>query len=190
LAEGKIAGWVGLGILLGSLSAASSPLWTYWRKIPDKEIVHQVANEKDFYYAHTSLMTYLRRDRTQPFPLHNWAAFGRKQRPSDQPLIHGNIGFMGYFAPLELVIIDRPALADPYLARRPCLWPWRIGHFDRDIPSAYVEAVRAVLRGQQSPTVDALYRDVSLVTRGPLFDGQRWKAIARLNLGWTTASTP
>ena len=76
-------------------------------------------------------------------------------------------------------------LADPLLARLPAIrrLNWRIGHFSRLIPEGY-EATLA--SGQNQLTDQALaryYDQLSLITRGDLWDANRLREIWHMNLG-------
>ncbi len=50
-------------------------------------------------------------------------------------------GFVGYFAGPDVHIIDIYALGDALLARLEVVdyKPWRIGHFQRDLPNGYID---------------------------------------------------
>jgi tetratricopeptide (TPR) repeat protein len=119
-----------------------------------------------------------------PWPDHEWAAIGRERRELGHAVdIESAVGFLGFFAGPEMHIVDRPALADPLLARLPAARGWRIGHFFRVIPNGYIET----LASGQNEICDerlALYYDkLSLVTRGDLFAGNRLAEIWKLNTG-------
>ncbi len=81
--------------------------------------------------------------------------------------------------------IDPCALTDPLLARLPVRNDsnWRIGHFERRIPTGYEESI---IKGENLLVDTAIrqYWDViRKATRGPLFSFERLKAIVRMNLG-------
>jgi len=110
--------------------------------------------------------------------------------------VRGAIGFFGYYAGPGLHVLDYHALGDPLLARLPAvdrdpllaeLFPrlaarkWRIGHFVRRIPEGYVETLATGRNAIRDPDLAAYYDRLALVTRGPLLDPARLRAIWDLN---------
>jgi arabinofuranosyltransferase len=81
--------------------------------------------------------------------------------------------------------IDSCALADPLLARMPakCDSDWRIGHFEREIPSGYEQSILKDQNLLTDPAVRDYWQVIRDATRGPLLSLKRLKAIVRLNLG-------
>jgi hypothetical protein len=57
--------------------------------------------------------------------------------------------------------------------------PWRIGHFHRPLPEGYLESLRDPSVRIADPRVAALRADLDRITRDPLADPERWRAIAR-----------
>jgi hypothetical protein len=51
------------------------------------------------------------------------------------------------------------------------------------IPPGYLKTVKSDSNQLQDPALAALYDDLKLATRGPLFSKERWRAIWRLNRG-------
>jgi arabinofuranosyltransferase len=105
--------------------------------------------------------------------------------------ITGAIGFAGFAAGPNVVIIDPHALADAWLARRP---PddekeWRIGHLPRRVPDGYLRARRTGDTSELAPALRAEYERVRLVVSGPLWNGRRARAIVELGLGLAPANT-
>lgn len=96
-----------------------------------------------------------------------------------------NIGMIGYYAGPDVHIVDPYALADPLLARLPIAAGegWGIGHFARVVPKGYARAVVDGPDALEDKGIAALYADVWLVTRGPIFSPARWGAIWRLATG-------
>jgi arabinofuranosyltransferase len=94
----------------------------------------------------------------------------------------GVIGMTGYFAGPDVHIVDFFALSDPLLARRPADPRSRIGHFRRRIPAGYIDSIRRRRNLIESPRIARYYDDLVLVTQGPLWTRERWRAIVRLNL--------
>lgn len=145
---------------------------------------HGIADERGYYFQYASLWRALR---GEVMPSHPWIRDGIRGRESGyRVLVVPNIGFYGYYAGPSLHIIDPLGLADPLLARLPVRTDthWRIGHFERAIPAGYRETV--VDPGGEvhlsDPELAELYRRIAIITRGPLFSGERFREILRLNL--------
>jgi arabinofuranosyltransferase len=97
-----------------------------------------------------------------------------------------SIGVYGFYAGPNVHIIDRWALTDPLLARIPPQRQvkWVIGHLSRVIPKGYVTAIYTGHPHLDDPNLSIYYEKLALITRGALFDPQRWLEIARMNLGF------
>jgi len=97
----------------------------------------------------------------------------------------GLLGSAALYAGPGTHYIDSCALADPLLARLPAKYDqgWRIGHFERQIPSGYEQSI---LKGENlltDPATRDYWEVIREATRGPLLSPIRLKAIVRLNLG-------
>jgi arabinofuranosyltransferase len=149
-----------------------------------------IADERAYYYPRTGLLAVLSARRAiaragLPVPPSLGALHGQAFAASPQPISMGDeIGFFGYFADQKL-IVDRWALADPFLARIPFRADgrFRVGHYRRTPPPGYLESRVAGRNLVTDPALHARYDDVQRVTTGPLFAGARWRAIWRLHLG-------
>lgn len=95
------------------------------------------------------------------------------------------IGYRGFFSPRDLIIIDPNALSDPLLARLPVrdFEHWRIGHFNRNIPSGYLQARQNDDVSAMNPSLALYYQKLRLVTSGDLLDPDRLDAIIGFQLG-------
>jgi arabinofuranosyltransferase len=95
------------------------------------------------------------------------------------------IGYLGYYAGPKLHIIDMFAIADPLLARLPVRTDktFRIGHFKRDIPPGYEQTFRDGRDDLKNASLIKYYDQLRLVIDGPLWTGERWSAIWKLNTG-------
>jgi arabinofuranosyltransferase len=105
-------------------------------------------------------------------------ARGLEKRPDDV-VIWSSVGLAGYYAGPAVHIIDRNALADPLLARLPPQPGWRIGHFVRAEPAGYFESCKQRQNLIEDPGMRALYDDVLMLTRAPVFTPGRFAAIWR-----------
>jgi arabinofuranosyltransferase len=101
------------------------------------------------------------------------------------------IGFAGFYAGSGVHVVDTLALADPFLSRLPMVRRapppfaargknWRIGHFERTIPSGYLSTLATGTNRLEDPALRRLWDDVALATRAPLLARGRASAIARL----------
>jgi arabinofuranosyltransferase len=145
---------------------------------------NRIVDEITWYYHGSSLLDRVRRGPGEPFPRHPWFVAGLAFAASPQRItVRQTIGYFGFAARLDQIVVDHHAIADPFLARLPVLWgTWRPGHLLRDLPAGYGASLRDGVNRLTEPAQRALYDDVVLVTRGPLFTSARWRAIVRLNL--------
>jgi arabinofuranosyltransferase len=143
--------------------------------------VSGVADERSFDYPNTGL---LRWTREQPLPTGTWVDQGVAIHNRHDAVVRANIGLYGYFAGPTLHIVDAYALSDALIARIPASRPWRIGHFQRPVPDGYLDSIRAGTNLIVDPQVSDLYREIKLITQGPIWSRSRWRAIRRINLGW------
>lgn len=83
--------------------------------------------------------------------------------------------------------IDNCALADPLLARLPAKENphWRIGHFYRQLPTNYKESIEQGKNLIIDQKTAHYWESIRTVTRGALFDKNRFVEIVKLNLGLT-----
>jgi len=142
--------------------------------------VSGVADERSWDYPNAGL---LRWTRERPLPAGDWAQYGRALHGQPRVVVRANIGLFGYFAGPTPHIIDAYGLSDPLLARLPARQPWRIGHFERDLPDGYEQTVQTGMNHIADPQVAALYDDLKLITQARLWNRARWRAIWRRNLG-------
>ena len=133
-----------------------------------------VADEQRYYLLATGLF-----HGAHP-PRHVNYRSGTQLREGDV-IVARAIGFLGYGAADRATVIDPIALADPFLARFPAAHDpsWRVGHIRRALPAGYEESVRTNECTMEPALCDA-WRDVRLVTRGPLFDEARRAALWRV----------
>ncbi len=140
-----------------------------------------IADERGFYFQSTGLV---KGRRGINFPQHGWRDLGLRWQAEGQKLvIYGNVGLTGYYAGPHVHIVDFYALTDAFLARLPIRVQdgWRIGHFGRNVPPAYVQSLERGRNEFFDPAFSQLYEDVTLITRGPIWSVARWRAIIRNN---------
>lgn len=151
---------------------------------------HGVADERAWYYPSTGLLPVLaQRDRIAaqglPTPPEPGAVEGQLDGRTPGVAVSEQIGLYAAFAGPDLHVVDVYALADPLLARLPYrpTGPWRAGHYRRPLPDGYLASIATGQPRIRDPQVAALYADVLLLTRGPLFTRARWTAILRQRAG-------
>jgi arabinofuranosyltransferase len=145
---------------------------------------HGVADERAFYYPRMGLMSQLTE---KAIPGSNYS--GRKwvYDPNDAIRIKlvGLLGVIGYQFGPNVHVVDRFALADPLMPRLRLVntQNWRIGHFKHVIPAGYLVTLQTGANQIEDPGLAAYYDKLRLVTRGDLWDRQRWVEIFKLNTG-------
>jgi arabinofuranosyltransferase len=172
-----VVGIFALGILGQSLPYASDS--SYEDQSIDR---NGIANERGFRYQDWGL---LRISRNQllpdsPFAHGQWEYEGIKDLK-----VSGAIGLEGYNQGPNVHILDIMALADPLLARLPATDPihWRVGHIERAIPEGYVETLISGQNSLEDPDLRVYYDYLTIVTKGPLWSGERLKTIFDFQLG-------
>ena len=108
-----------------------------------------IADERFVYYPDTGLLAALRRH-AAPHP--GSELKGRQMAEFGVVVVsRDTIGFFGYGAGPSVHVVDVFALSDPLLARLPARRPWRIGHFHREPPAGYLDALAAERAGLSDP---------------------------------------
>ena len=147
-----------------------------------KVVIFNVSNEKGIYYPMTGL--WLARKGIDVPAIHFWAAEGQLARQNqDKIAIKGAVGFFGFYAGPNVHVIDIFGLCDPLLARLPPSRVWRVGHLERTLPQGYLESIKQHKNLLADKKLSSLYELLRLITRGDLFDANRWRAIWLLNFG-------
>jgi arabinofuranosyltransferase len=184
--------WAAAAIVIGSLFVTDAPPMLSPASFGAGEQMVEyrgVTDERRFYYPSLGLQRHLG---VGGQPDENpWAEAGRRTRPRvtspsrpapEVVVAAKNVGLFGYYAGPAVHIVDRHALCDPLLARLPALTPWRIGHFERDLPAGYLEGWRTGTNALADPGLHAYYESIRRVTQGPLWSGERWLDLIRINL--------
>ena len=103
-----------------------------------------------------------------------------------RPFSYKNIGaFVFYAHRPSWHVVDLFGLAEPLLARLPTIDSerWRIGHFERRFPDGFMQAVQNGDTSGMQPDLARYTEALLRVTRGPLFDRERWADIVAFSLG-------
>lgn len=152
-----------------------------------------IANERAFYGPRVrASWVWARRDvvrqRGDPTPPYERGIEGRDvARGGYGRALVVQAGYFGYFAGPGVYVVDRLALTDAFVARIPYVTTstgrWRVGHYERAVPDGYNEMAASGQPAFGDPKVDAAFSAVALVTRGPLWAPERWRAIWALHTG-------
>ena len=138
-----------------------------------------IADERGFYFQSYGLMALADSDRLQQ---RDWTLSGRTRSVT---IVCGGLGFKGIELGPAGHLIDECGLGDPLLARLPAerTGKWRIGHFERQLPTDYRESVERQANLLSDPRTHAYYESIRTITRGNLNSLDRFREIARMNLG-------
>jgi arabinofuranosyltransferase len=139
-----------------------------------------ISDEMFWHYPYTNLKFLLRETS------HPWERTGKMLSENGTRVsVEGGIGMLGYSAGPKVHIIDYLALADPLLARLPIDNPqnWRIGHFGRALPEGYRETIESGENRIRDPALAEYYLQLRLITSGPIWSAERWRAIWMMNTG-------
>ena len=140
---------------------------------------HGITDQRRLYSDATRLVT----QRTAPVEQGSWSVRGMGFRDKGTRVVEfGIIGMTGFFAGPSVHFVDPFALADPLLARRPADPRSRIGHFERRVPAGYLDSIRSGRNRIENARIARYYDDLVLITQGPIWSRDRWRAIVKLNL--------
>lgn len=185
----RVSGQTGTAMLVAILALGLVPLRSPLTSGPDYGDrinyigKYGICDERAFYYHGTGL---LRAASHGWLPTHSRVGLGRSAHEScERVVVNQSVGMYGFYAGRDVHVVDQMGLGDPLLARLKPELPedWRIGHLQRAIPEGYVETLRTGRNCLADPNLAEYYDKLELVTRGPLFDPQRLRAIVELNLG-------
>lgn len=177
-----------VGLVIGSLlilRTASAPVVGFVFEVPC------VGDERLRFYHATGLLNGMGHE---VWPNHFFRRKGEYARQhGPRVLVDGYVGFLGFYAGPEVHIIDLIGLPDPLLARlpgltrgnfnRPGFAAWLPGHVPRRLPEGYVESIELDENRIRDPHLAEYYDKIRRITRGPLWDRQRWIAIWKIHLG-------
>jgi arabinofuranosyltransferase len=157
-----------------------------WSGLEDYTFDDGVADERAYYFKTASLFAYINNKPELAFPNLKWTRSGlSKKKDPNKIWVIKNIGFDGYWSGINSTIVDSYALSDPFLSRQPIskVIPWRIGHFERDVPEEYLKSLETKTNCFTDPKQAELYNLVCQATKSDkLFTKERFKAILKLNL--------
>ena len=178
------------GAALASLGAVCVTGWPAWATRPASDTrleedtifdQHGIIDERRMYYFELGLLS----------PTRALPTFGQLEQFAfpggrDEPwwLLNSAVGEVGFNAGADGHVVD-PMLCDPLVARLPARNPnnWRIGHVLRRIPEGYWESLRDDANRIHHPGLRRYYEALRLLTRAPLFDGDRLAALFEMAVG-------
>ncbi|MEI7939528.1 MAG: hypothetical protein WCK27_22820 [Verrucomicrobiota bacterium] len=193
----RAAAWTALATTAAYLwLIPATPLltpWTYGRDLNSWEPL--MAYLKEFYIIgiqdsragaySTTLAAWWRNEQRAPCSVE----FGRRDgedmhRSSDKVVLRGPVGMCGYYAGLNIHIVDSMGITDPFLSHLPSVWLFTPGQFIRDRPDGYLEHLRDGVTPIRDPQLNQYYEQIELLTRSrDLFSLPRLKTIVAFNLG-------
>jgi len=142
--------------------------------------VNNVMDERRYYYESSGL---LKGRRGQQRPDSALVDDGIElRRGGERVVVRDGIGFTGYFAGPDVHIVDTYALSDPLLARLPAQRGTRTGHYRRDLPAGYLESLSSGRNQIEDSDLAAFYDRLRLIVSGPLWSGERLRAVTGLLL--------
>ena len=185
--QGRITGRIlGAALAVYAVAYPHTPVKTPL-DFENREMVLGVADERGHYFGTSSLWQYIVNNDEACFPPHRWSREGRRLAESDEICVEKNtVGYFGYWAGLDKIIVDPLALTDPLLARLhiPKTTHWRIGHFEREIPEGYMESLATGRDAITDPGINEFNKKIKIITRSDkLLTRERIATIIAMNLG-------
>lgn len=131
-----------------------------------------IADERAAYHLGRGLLTG-NRDRFVDVPV--WPQVSGPAKRIDCTC--GGLGQRALAAGPAVYLVDPCGLTDPLLARLPVRRDqrWRIGHFERRIPTDYLETREDPDRKLVDPGLERYRRALETITMGPLWRAERWR---------------
>jgi len=167
---------VGIGVLVLGLIGVNATILSDTSYLDRRIPGDGIADERGYYYQTYGLLTAERTTFLEP----KWEIGERKVG-----VICGGLGFEAIFQGPATHYIDSCGLSDPLLARLPAKRDpaWRIGHFDRQIPTNYEASVLNEKNLLTDEKTSVFYDSIIKITRSPLNSHERFREIVRFNLG-------
>lgn len=138
--------------------------------------LHGVTDERGYYYDKG--LGLLSRHRRDPVADHANNPFqGRRV------VMWNMMGYASFVAPRETHMIDLYGLGDPILARLPNEQKVVPGHYRRSIPVGYLRTLAEHENHIEDPALRAYWDKLHLVQAGPIWSGERLRAVLGFLLG-------
>jgi len=125
-------------------------------------------------------------------PHHDWLVDGKILAKRADVKIHMGgakggeaIGYFGFGAGPNKVIVDYVGLGDPLLARLPPVYTHveKSGHHYRYVPRGYIRSLRLERNEIADPNLRTFYARLASITRGDLFSLKRLARVININTG-------
>ncbi|MEE2776953.1 MAG: hypothetical protein VYE73_09355 [Acidobacteriota bacterium] len=175
---------LGLGLV-----AVASPFHP-WNPFADRHAGASslgVVDERAFYSEHatpeTCVVALLA---SGECPDHPWLLDGKKFAESEESIaLTRNVGFFGWRAGVDKIVVDELGLTDPLLARMPPRESTgsRSGHVLRQIPQGYLETLVEGEGHIADPDLRRYYEVLGILTRDPVFSPARLRTVVDFQLG-------
>ncbi len=135
-----------------------------------------IADERGYYFHRYGLVA---------APQNTFAQPAWEMNERSVSVLCGNLGFTGIDKGPGAHLIDDCGLADPLLARLPAerTRKWRIGHFQRQLPTDYQESIEQDANVLADDRTRTYYESIRTITRGKLNSLDRLREVVRMNLG-------
>lgn len=173
-----LAGLAVLGLLVARTAVAP---------LTSSREMQSVGDERVRFYHATGLTNALFSNRT--WPDHFFRRKGEYVHRHGPPLVvDAYVGMLGYYAGPGIYVVDLMGLPDPLLSRLPGRFrddrtTWKPGHVSRPLPEGYLETLKSGRNLIADPDLAAYYDKIVRVTRGRLWDRERWRDILRFHTG-------
>lgn len=151
---------------------------------------HAIGDERRLFYPFTGLLPGFGEDY---WPDHYFRLRGERARQGSPVQTAKVVGLTGFAAGPAVHLVDRHGLTDPLLARLPAIAlgskadrkgeTWRPGHGLRPVPEGYLTTLETGVNRIRDPRLARYYEALRTVTRGDLWDPERWCTALELNLG-------
>ena len=166
-----------ISILLLVLGSLISAFIFYSTKPTDYENTGGIALEQSFYFPHTSFLAVGSEKKIKKRDLFDLDRYtisnyeNGKSTIANNIYVGGSIGFNGYFAKDDDIIIDYLALADPLLSRIPLKGAklTRIGHLEREIPDNYLRSIALGDNVISDQEIREYYNKLKIITQDRIF---------------------
>ena len=169
-------------LILVGLSSDRPPITTHRGQPGLYSDQYGIVSERFYYFDGNGWINYFKFKGQ-----HELAAKGMEARQAGiSPVEMNTTGMFGYYAGPNIYIIDTHALSDPLRAHLPVDTPSRIGHYERAMPTGYLETIQSGFEENliEHPDLQRYYDRLSVLTRGDLFAPGRIQEIVRFNTGY------
>ena len=184
----KVAGGIAVAALAVSLLGPRPPITSAGTYPSISRDPTGTRDERGDYYPASGLMLVLREHREDPGRADG--AIGLRMRIGPpQAIVWGAIGYHGFVYGPDVYTIDNLGLSDALVSRLPARAiesAWGRGHLFRDVPAGYIESVEMGENRVVDPALHAYYDRLLVVTTGPIWRWERFRAIWELNTGKLT----